>query len=370
VPLQKFSVSGEPGGGPIHIKLSGINDNLFWINIDPKQSCSIAEEMCPKVLKSMVYNCLPLTETTLFVNPNNNICPDFLVRNLQGGGEVNLDFDRDNVFNNRFMSYHYTIPSGTIDTKKKELKTKYPSIDGWAEFIRYRTFNINSDKNFDKAWNGGRDILVKVQEIYDIGLPKHMTAGFVPISNDNSADYVEATGLYLCPPIGPGAIQGSGLLTAQGIRVPLTRVYNIFNLDDTSSLKVQFRKIPRQLRGVYLSNTVYRYGRAGVYRQTNYGNPPAPTELDVVSGEGSLNNDFYIWKCIEKNSSTKQADDSTLPDFLKLQNEMTYRAFYGSIDGIENKSRMLESLYSWELIPYEYFTTESFKKPTPTPTPT
>lgn len=374
VPLQKFSVSGAANGGPIFIKLSGINDNLFWINIDPKQSCSIAEEMCPKVLKSMVYNCLPLTETTLFINPNNNICPDFLVRGLDGGGVVNLDYDRDNIFNNRFRAYHYTIPSGIIQTKKQELEEKYPDINSWAEFIRYRTFNINSDKNFDKAWNGPRDILVKVQEIYDIGLPEHMTSaaisGFTPAVHDSSADFIEATGLDQCPPLGPGAIRGTGLLTAQGIRVPLTRVYNIFNLDDTLALKVQFRKIPRQLRGVDLSNTVYRYGRAGVFRQTNPANPPGPTEVDIISGEGSLNNQFYVWQCIEKNSATKKAMNSTLPNFLKLQNEMAYRAFYGSVDGIENKSRMLESLYPWELIPYEYFTKESFQKPTPTPSPT
>jgi len=371
VPLQQFSVSGEPNGGPIFIKLSGINDNLFWINIDPKQSCSIAEEMCPKVLKSLIYNCLPLTETTLFNNPNNNICPGFLLRNLEGGGVVNLDYDRDNVFNNRFTSYHYTIPSGTIQAQKQALEEQYPSINAWAEFTRYRTFNINSDQNFDKVWNGPRDLLVKVQEIYDIGLPEHMTSiqGFTPSVNDGSADYVEATGLELCPPLGPGAIRGSGLLTAQGKRVPLTRVYNIFNLDDTTSLKVQFRKIPRQLRGVDLSNTVYRYGRAGVFRQTNPANPPGPTETDIVSGEGSLNNQFYVWQCIEKNAATKKADISTLPNFFKLQNEMAYRAFYGSVDGIENKSRMLESLYSWELIPYEYFTKESFQKPPPTPTP-
>ena len=201
-------------------------------------------------------------------------------------------------------------------------------------------------------------------------MPEHVvSSSFNATTNDSSADVVPAVGLEKCSPAGPGSIPGKGLLGAQKNRVPLTRVYNIFNLDNTSSLKVQFRKIPRQLRGVDLSNTVQRYGRAGLYRQTNAANPPGPTEVDIISGEGSLNNDFYIWKCIERNRTTKQAEDSTLPDFLKLQNEMAYRAFYGSVDGIENKSRLLESLYAWELIPYEYFTKDSFKQPTPPPTP-
>jgi hypothetical protein len=86
-----------------------------------------------------------------------------------------------------------------------------------------------------------------------------------------------------------------------------------------------------------------------------------------------LNNDFYIWKCIEKDITNNKARASTsLPEFLQLQNEMAFRAFYGSLDGIENKSRIMESLYAWELIPYEYFTNASFyySSPTPTPLPT
>ena len=375
VPLQKFNISGSiPAGqttSPVFVNLSGVNDNLFWINIDPKQSCSIAEEMCPKVLKSTTYNCIPLTETTIFVHANNNICTDFLAKpqtQIDDGGVVDVKIT--NPVGNSYRGYQYVIPTGVVETQKAALKTTYPSIYGWAKFTRHRTFNINTDKNLDAVWNGARDILVNVEEEYDIGLPEHMAShSYIPTTTDLSADAQFVSGIPICSPAGPGGLAGSGLLTASNSRVPYTRVYNIFNLDNTDTLKVQFRKIPRQLRGVDLSNTVYRYGRAGAYRQTNPGNPPSPSELDISSGEGSLNNDFYIWKCIERDYGTNKAIDTTLPDFLKLQNEMAYRAFYGSIDGIENKSRTLESLYAWELIPYEYFTKASFQQPSPPPPP-
>jgi len=379
VPLQKFSVSGNTTTagtpGPIYVSLNDVNQNLYWINIDPKQSCSIAEEMCPKVLKSTTYNCIPLTETTLFIHANNNICADFLAMQntkIEDGGEVNIEMT--NPFGNYYRGYKYSVPTSVIESQKTAIQTKYPSVFGWTEFVRHRTFNINTDKNLDGIWNGPRDIQVKVEEVYYIGLPEHMmSTSFTPANTDSSADIQTVPGIGECKPNGPGGLGGFGLLTAQNSRVPFTRLYNIFNLDNTNALKIQFRKIPRQIRGVDLSNTVYRYGKAGPYRQTNYGNPPSPTELDIVSGEGSLNNDFYIWKCVEKDIVTKQARASTsLPEFLQLQNEMAFRAFYGSLDGIENKSRIMESLYAWELIPYEYFTNDSFyySSPTPTPLPT
>jgi hypothetical protein len=370
VPLQRFSVSGS-SAGPVFVNLSGINHNLFWINIDPKQSCSIAEEMCPKVLKSTTYNCIPLTETTIFVHANNNICTEFLSKQqtqIADGGVVDVKIT--NPVGNSYRGYQYVVPTGVVEAKKTELQTQYPSIFGWTKFTRNRTFSINTDKNLDGVWNGTRDILVKVTEEYDLGLPQHMaSSSYVPTTTDSSADTRSVPGIPKCVPAGPGGLEGRGLLTSQNTRVPYTRVYNIFNLDSTDTLRVQFRKMPRQLRGVDLSNTVYRYGRAGQYRQTNPGNPPSPSELDVISGEGSLNNDFYIWKCIERDYGTNRAIDTTLPDFLKLQNEMAYRAFYGSIDGIENKSRTLQSLYAWELIPYEYFTRNSFAAPPPPPSP-
>ena len=132
----------------------------------------------------------------------------------------------------------------------------------------------------------------------------------------------------------------------------VTRVYNIFNLDDTANLQVQFRKIPRQVRGIDLLTSVFRYGKNSLYQQINSGNPPSPEELS--SGYLLINN-FYAWQCLQKNAA-KAIEQAPITDFLQLQNEMMFRAFYGSVDGIENKLENMKSLFPWELIPYEYFT--------------
>ena len=77
----------------------------------------------------------------------------------------------------------------------------------------------------------------------------------------------------------------------------------------------------------------------------------APLELTVSE---TLNNNFYYWHCLQGNEDRK-AVETQPSNFLIAQNEMTFRAFFGSVDGIENKDN-LTSLFSWEMIPYEYNT--------------
>jgi len=103
------------------------------------------------------------------------------------------------------------------------------------------------------------------------------------------------------------------------------------------------------IKGLDFRNTVYRYGLGGSIFRPIVGEIP-PIE---VATNSSLNNLFYYWQCLQRD----QYGDwkyTTLPDFYKLLNEMQFRGFYGSTDLIENKSSILESLYPWEIVPYEY----------------
>ena len=95
--------------------------------------------------------------------------------------------------------------------------------------------------------------------------------------------------------------------------------------------------------------TVHKYGTSGTDFRPN-SSFEAPPELTVGQ---ALNNYFYIWQCLQKDKNNR-LKETTTPPFLQLQNEMLYRAFFGSVDGIENKTNELKSLSPWELIPYEY----------------
>jgi hypothetical protein len=132
-----------------------------------------------------------------------------------------------------------------------------------------------------------------------------------------------------------------------------SRVENIVNLTDATDISVKVKKIPRLLRGIDLLATIYRYGNRAEFRSTN-NNPKIPLDVDLVGVEGYINNSMYVWHCLQRNPATKNLEPGLLPDFLKVQNEMIFRSFFGSVDKIENKLDVAASYFPWELIPYEF----------------
>ena len=114
------------------------------------------------------------------------------------------------------------------------------------------------------------------------------------------------------------------------------------------------KRIPRILRGVDLLATVFRYGSKSEYRQSSVSSPPVPYETDLANAYGNVNSAPYFWVSLQKNKESGQLENAELPDFFKLQNEMIFRSFFGSVDRIENKLDTTASYYPWELIPHEY----------------
>lgn len=353
------------------VKLSP-NQNYYWINIDPKQSCSLSEELRPKVLKSTKYSCAflnPNIDSTIVNSVNNNICPRDVTTKVKDGGDENLKLDSNPSFGTDFplgQTYGYYIPQNKIDQEKKRLQDKYPSIAGWRQQSITRAFYMNSTADIvDVASNP--DYVIYVYETYDIALPKEHT---IPLTeslkqgifkNDGSVDINFIQGWSEGCGSSPGGI---GLLDSFGFRNKgPSRLCNIFNLDDTSTIRVKFRKIPRVSRGIDFLGSIFRYAPRSQYRQKNTGNPLQPKETTV--GQGSLNNHMYLWECLELDKDSKLIK-TDLPDLMKIMNEMTFRAFYGSVDGIEYRDLLLmNNEYPHQLIPFEFFT-----KPPPPPPPT
>ena len=377
--------------GAYQITYKDVSNDYYWINIDPKQSCSIAEEMRPKVLIKTEYICSlanPLRGVGQFLG-NSNICPSRIRDLATEPDEEQADISNRpdtpgtpttplyskkmitsgiegfESYGNRFI---YTVRAAKIKQDKEKIIDLYklPGTPNWERRTIERWFSYNSDTDTNL---GGSEMMVLAKETYDFliaphegindekDLAKKLKEGI--IKNDFSADVNKVEGIPLtnydqC--ITSPSDAGIGLQESDGSRgiiyTAATRVYNIFNLDDTANLRVQFRKIPRQVRGIDLLTSVFRYGKHNLYQQINSGNPPSPEELS--SGYLLINN-FYAWQCLQKNAA-KALEQAPITDFLQLQNEMMFRAFYGSVDGIENKSENMRSLYPWELIPYEYFT--------------
>ena len=320
--------------------------NFYWINIDPKQSCTLASEMNPRVLTKTEYNCRYAYSDSFTFPANNNVCPRFANGSTGFGTPGTID-GSDEHLDAGGVDFTYSVPIWIVNEQKKKIEEENPGkIEGWTTIQIERVFTVNNDSDI-KAAKGGvfipsQDIIVEAVETYEVALPKQK--GYYSMSDDGSADGVDKS---TDPDVTTPRL---GLMDYTGGRDrTATRVYNVFNLDMTDELQVQFRKIPRMIKGVDYRNTVYRYGVAGSAFRPLVGEV-APVE---VSTDSSLNNLFYYWQCLQRNTvgEWKYTD---LPDTFKLFNEMMFRGFFGSSDYIEHKSSTLESLYPWEWIPYEY----------------
>ena len=275
---------------------NSLNDDVYWINIDPKQGCSLAYEELPKILKKIIYKCNGVVGFE--IDPDAiNICP----RRVDSAVRENSDA----TFINNGDKFEYTIDDTKIDDWKNYYQQKYKiKFDQWQEFIVSKKFFINT--------NGPRDTLVEATEYYDI----------------------------LKEPESKYSIGGGTLVNKDGSRID-NRVYNKFNLNDISNIDVKFKIIPRKIKHIdnhYTRNIITSIGSTikGIAGVGNSG--------------GRIYNEMEQWICYDPRSMKVTATT----DYLKVQNEMIFRSYFSSVDGIEHKYPLFDSVEPWEMIPYEY----------------
>lgn len=335
--------------GSLSVSYQEVGNDLYWINIDANQSCSVAGDMSPKILIKTKYRCSSgaFNISNIQMSVSNNICPDFILGTFPGDTADNIN----ETFKSEVQNYTYEFSDSYAQSQKGYYESLYPSIKGWKLENRERVIRFNSD-NINTS-TGIMETILYIEETYWVALPIEDTITDPEEFktkleyNDHSIDIESFQGRRI------GLVDTDG----QGVGKP-TKVVNIFNLDSTNSLMVNFKKVIRQSRGHDLSGTVFRYGSFSTYRQTNAAQPPGPTDIDVTSGQGSLFGELHLWHCYKVEDGKFKKDE--VSPFLKLQNEMEFRSAYGSTDQIQNKNDVMESLFQYELIPYEFFDSTYF----------
>lgn len=349
------------GSGPISISYQAINDNHYWINLDPNQGCFPDYERNPRVLVKTKYRC-SAANFALFElsDSNNNVCPRKAPPTAEGS---NMSFSHQTA-GNIGHDYTYTMSEQYVNQEMNRLQSEYGSaIASWKEITKTRFFNINGDQIFNNAGelSPHEEIVITAEETYKVAVPSY------PLPASNAVDNINLPGMPSCNG-SPGSPGGFGLLVdaEAGRRVgkPVSIAATV-NLFDINNISVMIKKIPRMLRGMDQLSTVYRPGTISNYRQLLRVNPLIPLEIDYINSEGAINNSFYAWYAYVLDTENGiNAPNQTitpapeLPNFLKLQNEMVFRSFFGSIDRIENKTEVIAPGYPWELIPFEYDTYE------------
>jgi hypothetical protein len=341
--LPKYGPVISDTSGPISIEYKKLNEDHYWINLDPNQGCFPDYEANPKVLVKTVYKCYGANFGLMSkANANDNVCNAKAPSDIRG---ENMSFKNERQ-GNQGQDYTYTVDEAFVNQEMNRIQSEYGSaISSWKEIVKKRTFNINGDQTFYR--NGAEDtspneeIIIIVQETYKIPVQNYTPAL-------ETIDTVDLPGMPPCNGSN-GSPAGSGLLQ-DGERVGKSiTIAATVNLFDQNNISIMIKKIPRILRGVDRLTTIYRPGILDNYRQT--GNSPLiPTDFGDMPEP--TNNSFYVWYAL--NIENNQLQYAPLPDFFKLQNEMTFRSFFGSVDRIENKTDSIVPGFSWELIPFEY----------------
>jgi hypothetical protein len=331
------------GTGPISIEYKKLNENHYWINLDPNQGCFPDYEANPKVLVKTAYSCkVSNYGMTQSRNANDNVCNAKAPSDMQG---ENMTFKNSGP-SIQGQDYTYTVDEAFVNQEMTRIQSEYGSaISSWKEIVKKRTFNINGDQTFYRdAFQDAlpnEEIIVIVQETYKIPVQNYTPA-------PETIDTVSLPGMPPCNGSN-GSPGGIGLLQDGDRTGKPTTIAATVNLFDQNNISVMVKKIPRLLRGVDRLTTIYRPGTTNNYRQ-GVGKPDIPTDFGDMPEP--INNSFYVWYAL--NIQNNQLQYAPLPDFFKLQNEMIFRSFFGSVDRIENKTDSIVTGFPWELIPFEY----------------
>ena len=332
---QKLEVTvGDKG--ILSFNLKDVSQDLYWINIDGNQACTVDYNMSPKILTEIDYTCNSQVYGKIGISATfaNNLCPDYLVQSTKQEkftGDASLGIPNVEVGGGGAYAI-YSFDEAYVDAKKKEAEAQYSDITGWKTRQRLRYMLIPGD---DKGQKIAKFTIVTVKETYEVALPLEETDPKNPsLNKDNSLD----TNAFQAKKvesvsgesnIDPNTTIGYPDLYGNRINRP-TSVYNIFNLNDSNSIQVAFRKAVRQTRGHDMSGKVMKYTDSGAIFQPESG-VGGPQDLDIFSGNGTLFTDMDMWHCykgvvIGGKGYIKEQEPTP---FCKMMNEMEFRAFYG-----------------------------------------
>lgn len=118
------------------------------------------------------------------------------------------------------------------------------------------------------------------------------------------------------------------------------KVKDVIDIKNLNTIKIRFGNIPRKVKEY---DRQYRRYVPNFWAKLGKGFPS--------QGDGGDHwYSFDCWTCFNS-----QGEYVALPDQYKVMNEMLFRAYFGSVDGIEHKNSLLsDTKQSWEWIPYEY----------------
>jgi hypothetical protein len=291
-----------------NIDFETINDNSYLINIDPKQGCSQDNVNSTRIWLSTEYSVIDAYGGG--GGDNFSMVNNFDVKTTPEGLSPDVYYHQDGtkfVFSNPKIfptaTSHKEFQVGSTTEGIKPGAADILDTQKWKVVVFNKTFMMPDDGNENLRYKR-----VDVKEKYVVAKPEKIESRDDGIFGDKST-------------------QGD-------------RVMNTIDLSGVGAIDIKFLRIPRKLKHIDYYHDKYFPDEDGVPR----------LQKGVVKDRMNIYYNEVYWLAVR--GDTYQHTE--LPDFYKLMNEMTYRCFYSSIDGIEHKQSSLEAHEFWQWIPYEY----------------
>jgi hypothetical protein len=295
-------------------KILPYDDNKYWISIDKDQYGSYSRTTSIKVLDKIEYSCSEPRTMPGGLNCK-NICG--ISRNYGstiGVGDDGVTWTPNITTPLEIMKVQAKstafdqiiaqsdTPATAIftnvqaDAHKAAIATKYPQVQ-WTKLI------ISRPDVRVSCGNSNGDTVMFIKEHY-----------WIPKNTDGDSSSYATLG-----------VKASTIL------------------DSASNIMVRFRYNTRKLR--HVDNFLKKY-IISPNGSVAYGGIGGTDELPIK-------NSFYSWFCnyIDRGTNTL---NTVVPPYYMMLNEMIFRGFFGSADGLEFKTSTLKTQYPHEWIPYEY----------------
>jgi len=285
------------------------NDNLYWISLDKEQLGAYSAQTSIKILQKIEYYCkTPGTSDAAQNTPTCfNVCGEsnrFIKRDLNPNivdpvelMRIRTDDGNSDVAGNSEVNIVFV--NKQFDAHKTIIDTETSGTIQWTTLVvEKRNMRLSCGDAFIDNFFWSR-------EYYS-----------VPINNNSINDLKGAK----------SKVKAETLLA------------------NKNNIMVRFKYITRKLLNLdnYFEKYIINTRGDSIYISSNR-----------LLDESPIKNYFFSWFCNAVDMGTETVK-SAVPPFYKMLNEMIFRSFFGSVDGIELKSIYSKTQHPHDWIPYEY----------------
>lgn len=296
--------------------------DYYWLHLDPQYNCTFDHARSLKLWVGGVTNVYGtafagVTRPGVFAHFNPYGEPYFAINTPESPVGDNISGVHSTVPTR--SDWMYVLWSGLIEQRKQEIQQSYPPNTD----LQWPTGDISLASSYSEHTPGSNFYFGGST----ITAYSNYKRNLMPYQAEENNDYVMLwTEDYIRPTDMPNFLY------------PTYKIEDV--VDFSKPIYFGFRNIPRKITNIDATQgRKFFPDKNGILY---------PKTLNVINGP--IQNNLICWQCIDRSGEFIET-----PDVYKNMNEIYFRGFFNSVDGVENKnSETLDNMHPYEWVPYEY----------------